>query len=115
MRIFRNYKSALLNKGTVTDALKSRVDSGKTLKLGAWHGDPAQLPTTDGCVVPLGAVPKKLEPDKIRPVSDHTKTGLNSALDLTKVKHTLNTYDEIAAAFKPGYYMRVEDVDGACP
>ena len=62
------------------------MKDGKTLKLSAWHGHPAALPTVDGCVVPLGAVPKKLEPDKIWPVSDHTKTGLNGALDLSRVK-----------------------------
>ena len=27
----------------------------------------------------------------------------------------MNTYDEIATALRPGYYMRVEDVDGAFP
>ena len=115
LRYHKNYKSAYENKATVTEALLKRVKDGKTLKLGAWSGDVASLPTSDGCVVPQGAVPKKLEPDKIRPVSDHTKTLFNSAVDLNKVRHTLNTYEEISEALMPGYYMRVEDVDGAFP
>ena len=65
--------------------------------------------------MPQGAVPKKLEPDSIRPTSDHTKTQFNAAVDLEAVAHTLDTYNEIAAALKPGYAMRVEDVDGAFP
>ena len=63
----------------------------------------------------MGAVPKKLEPDSIRPVSDHTKTGFNRAVDLRAVEHTLDTYNEISRELRKGYYMRVEDVDGAFP
>ena len=81
-RVFRNYRSALENRQLVTDALAKRVKSGKTLKLGSWDGSPEALPVEQGCNVPMGAVPKKLEPDSIRPVSDHTKTGFNSAVDL---------------------------------
>ena len=112
---YRNYKSALEHRSTVSDALAKRVKSGKTVKLGAWRpGDP--LPSgARGCVVPQGAVPKKLEPDSIRPTSDHTKTTFNGAVDLSQVAHTLNTYDEIAKELRPGYFMRVEDVDGAFP
>ena len=112
---YRNYKSALEHRGTVSDALRKRVEAGKTLCLGPWRpGDP--LPSGGkGCVVPQGAVPKKLEPDTIRPTSDHTKTTFNAAVDLDAVAHTLNTYQEIADNLKQGYYMRVEDVDGAFP
>ena len=112
---YRNYKSALENRGTVTDALRKRVGSGKTLKLGPWkQGDP--FPSgVKGCVVPQGAVAKKLEPDAIRPTSDHSKTMLNSSVDMSQFAHTLDTYNEISAALGPGYYMRVEDVDGAFP
>ena len=112
---YRNYKSSLENRETVSDALRKRVNAGKTLDLGAWTpGDP--LPSgAKGCVVPQGAVAKKLEPDKIRPTSDHTKTSLNAAVDLSQVEHTLNTYEEIAIGLKKSYYMRVEDVDGAFP
>ena len=31
------------------------------------------------------------------------------------VEHTLDTYNEIADELKPGYFMRIEDVDGAFP
>ncbi len=113
-RFHANYKSALDQAPLISDALRKRVLSGKTLKLGAWNKGDA-LPSGDGCVVPQGGVPKKLEPNVIRPVSDHTKSGLNAAVDMSRVQHTVNTYNEIAEELKPGYFMRVEDVDGAFP
>ena len=113
--VFRNYKSAYENKATVSDALRKRVLDGKTLKLGQFDGKPADLPGDKGRVVANGAVPKKLEPDKVRPYSDHTKSRFNAACDLSNVEHTLDTYNEIACALRPGYSMGVEDVDGAFP
>ena len=111
----QNYKSALDNAQMVSDALKKRVVSGKTLKLGPW--DPSVgFPTGNvGVNVPQGAVAKKLQPDIMRPVSDHTKTHFNDACDISGLAHTLDTYAEIAAELKQGYCMRVEDVDGAFP
>ena len=114
-RVFRNYKSAFESKGKVHEALSKRVRSGKTLKLGAFGGKPSELPGMQGCNVPQGAVPKRLEPDAARPFSDHTKTGFNSACRDDWLKHSLRTYDEIADELKPDYFMRVEDVDGAYP
>ena len=61
------------------------------------------------------SVAKKLEPDAVRPFSDHTKTGFNAACDMSAVEHSLDTYSEIADELKPGYFMRIEDVDGAFP
>ena len=61
----------------------------------------------------MGAVPKPLEPGKMRPFSDHTKTGLNTATDGEAFRHTLRTYEEVAAYLKYGFYMRVGDVDAA--
>ena len=113
--VFRNYKSAYENKATVTDALRKRVADGKTLKLGRFDGRARDLPGDTGRVVANGAVPKKLEPDKVRPYSDHTKSLFNAACDLSRVQHTLDTYQEISDELKPGYFMRVEDVDGAFP
>ena len=113
-KFYPNYSTAYDNAEKVTDALRDRVLKGKTIKLGTWHeGDP--FPTHTGCNVPQGAVPKKMEPDKMRPYSDHTKTLFKSASDQSSLKHTLNTYNEISEALKPGYYMRVEDIDGAYP
>ena len=114
-RVFRNYKSAYEKKDLVTEALRKRVQKGKTIKLGDFHGDIADLPGDAGLVVPNGSVAKKLEPDAVRPFSDHTKTGFNAACDMSQVQHTLDTYNEIAHALRPGYFMRVEDVDGAFP
>ena len=113
--VYKNYKSAFENKEKVTDALRDRVVTGKTLKLGSFDGRATNLPGSVGRVVPMGAVPKKLEPDKVRPFSDHTKSQFNAASNPTRVKHTLNTYEEIAYELRPGYAMRVEDVDGAFP
>ncbi len=112
---YKNYKSALENRATVTEALLKRVKAGKTIKLGRWKvGDP--FPSGEkGCVVPQGAVAKKLEPDAIRPTSDHTKTLFNKAVDMSRFAHTLDTYNEISKHLHPGYFMRVEDVDGAFP
>ena len=114
-RVHRNYKSAYEKSDLVSDALRKRVARGKTIKLGEFHGDPGQLPGDAGIVVPNGSVAKKLEPDAVRPFSDHTKTGFNAACDMTEVAHTLDTYNEISAELKPGYFMRVEDIDGAFP
>ena len=112
-QVRKNYKSALQNSQLISDALLKRVDAGKTVVLGPWkNGD--LLPSGDkGCNVPQGGVPKKLEKDVIRPVSDHSKTMLNASMNLSSVAHTLDTYAEISQELKPGYFMRVEDVDGA--
>jgi hypothetical protein len=113
--VYKNYRSAFENKEKVTAALAKRVATGKTLKLGAFDGDPKKLPGETATVVPNGAVGKKLEPDAVRPFSDHTKSRFNGAVDAERVKHTLDTYNEIARELRPGYFMRVEDVDAAFP
>lgn len=114
-RVHKNYSSAYESKEKLHKALGKRVSTGKTLRLGAFAGAASDLPAGSGIVVPQGAVTKKLEPDKARPISDHSKTGLNAAVDLSAVEHTLDTYTEIARELKPGYFMRVEDVDAAFP
>lgn len=114
-RVFKNYKSAFEKSELVSDALRKRVQKGKTLKLGAFDGNADNLPGDTGIVVPNGSVAKKLEPDAVRPFSDHSATGFNAACDMTQVEHTLNTYEEIAEELKDGYFMRVEDVDSAFP
>ena len=63
----------------------------------------------------MGAVPKQLESDELRPTSDHTRTGLNAATDLSFLKHSLNTYNEIAWFLKQDYFLRVSDVEAAFP
>ena len=113
-RVFRNYPTAYEAKEKVSDALRDRVRSGKTLKLGAFDGDASKLPGENATVVPMGSVGKKLEPGKVRPFSDHTKTKFNKAAR-DRVEHTLDTYDEIAEALRPLYFARIEDVDAAFP
>ena len=114
-RVHKNYNSAYDEKEKVTKALAKRVHTGKTLKLGAFSGNARDLPPGSGIVVPMGSVAKKLQPDDARPISDHTKTGLNAAADTSGLQHTLDTYNEIARELHAGYFMRVEDVDGAFP
>jgi hypothetical protein len=113
---FRNYESAMSSRAQVSDSVRSRVAAGKTLCLGPFgmHLRNA-LPWAAWRIFPLGAVPKPLEPDKVRPISDHTRSGLKEATDLTLLRHSLNTYDEIAAFLKFGFYMHVGDVDAAFP
>ena len=112
----KNYPTAFENAAKVTSALQGRVTKGKTVKLGPWHGDKSQLAFLGRArVVPLGAVPYKMEPERARPYSDHTKTGFNPAADMPFFKHTLRTPDEIAAELKPHYHARVEDIEDAFP
>ena len=112
----KNYPTAFESAEKVTSALRQRVEKGKTVRLGAWSGDKRELAFLGRArVVPLGAVPYKMEPGRARPFSDHTKTGFNPAADMKKFKHTLRTPDEIAEALKPNYFARVEDIEDAFP
>ena len=113
---FRNYPSALEARPFITKAVMARLEAGKTLCLGPfkWLRDRVALPKA--CrIFPLGAVPKPLEPNERRPVSDHSRTRLNEASDLSFLRHTLNAYEEIEREFRYGYFMRVSDVDAAFP
>ena len=62
---------------------------------------------------PLGAVPKPLEPTEMRPASDHTKTGLNHASDMSFLKHSLTAHKDVAWLLRTGYFMYVSDVEAA--
>lgn len=115
-RWFNNYKSSLESRSAVTAAIQTRVDSSKTIDLGVWSdllGAELRDYFSSSCIFPMGCVAKKLEPDKKRPTSDHTRTGLNAATCLEYLKHQLTAYDDICAWFQPGYYMHVSDVDSA--
>ena len=114
-RVHKNYTSAYEHKEKVHKAISKRVCTGKTLRLGAFSGKSTELPRGSGTVVPQGAVSKKYDPENVRPFSDHTKTQFNAAVDLSGLEHSLDTYNEISRELKPGYYMRVEDVDAAFP
>ena len=113
---FRNYPSALNSRKFVSKATRSRLAEQKTICLGyfsEWQRN--ELPWPKWRIFPLGAVPKPLEPDSMRPVSDHTRTGLKAATDLDFFRHSLTTYDDLAAWLRQGYFLRVGDVDGAFP
>ena len=114
-RVYKNYTTAYDQKEKVHKALAKRVTSGKTVRLGTFTGKSGELPPGPGTVVPQGAVLKKYDPDSVRPISDHSTTGFNRAVDRRGLQHSLNTYNEISRELKPGYFMRVEDVDAAFP
>ena len=95
-----------------------RVHLGKTLDLGVWsHALAAALKDTftSSAIFPVGATPKPLEPTELRPTDDHTRTGFNAASSLDFLRHSLDTYNEIAWFLRQDYFMRVSDVDAAFP
>ena len=119
-RWFRNYPTSLDNRGAVVEATMKRVASSKTMDLGVWTSSLAQaLRATFAAtaICPIGAVAKNAlyAPGEFRPTSDHTRTGLNAATDLSFLRHALNTYDEVAWFLRQDYFMRVSDVDAAFP
>ena len=119
-RWFKNYPTATSDSAVpaVVDATLKRVAAGKTLDLGVWGGAAsAAIKFWCKCsaIFPMGAVPKPLEPDALRPTDDHTRTGFNAATDLSALRHSVNTYNEIAAFLQRDYFMRVSDVDAAFP
>ena len=118
-RFFKNYESATgAFRSRVTDATEARVIGGRTLLLGEATDDTLRLIKEvfpAAFIFPMGAVAKPLEPDKGRPTSDHTRTGLNAATDMTGLSHTLDSYAEMARRFLPGYSAHVSDVEAAFP
>ena len=117
-RWFSNYKSAEAARIPVRQAIMKRVARGKTLSLGAWTSQLAgevRAYFANSFIFPMGAVEKALEPNVFRPTSDHSRTGLNAASDLSFLRHSLNTYNEIAEWFRTDYFMRVSDVEDAFP
>lgn len=117
-RWFRNYPSSIGARVAVTAATLDRVKLKKTVCLGTWTDSLARAIRASfaaSFIFPLGAVAKPLEPEKMRPTSDHTRTGLNAATDMSFLRHTLDTYNEIAWFFKQDFFMRVSDVDAAFP
>ena len=99
-RRYLNYKSALEARSQVTKATKVRVSQRKTLLLceipEAYRVDNLTcIPFDDYRIFPFGAVPKPLEPSEVRPVSDHTKSGVKAATDDDGLKHSLTALNDI--------------------
>ena len=120
-RRFKNYKSALEARAKVSKATRVRVHKEKTFKLCQVDDDYSVanlkdiIPFEDWRVFPIAAVPKPLEKDEVRPVSDHTKSGLKAATNDPRLKHTLTAAEDIEREFKFAYSMIVGDVDAAYP
>ena len=115
-RWFKNYQSALEGREAVTRATMKRVGAGKTLHLGTWTtklADGIKSLFRASSIFPLGATPKPLEPTELRPIDDHSRTGLNAASSLEGLRHSLNAYTEISWFLQLDHFMRVSDVEGA--
>ena len=112
-RVFKNWASAIEGRKQVTAAINKRMDSGKSLLLGPWRAVEKALRARgilDYFVFPMGAVAKKDDPTVLRPTDDHTKTGLNAQPLSDFLRHSLNTYAEVAWLLKRDYFMYVSDV-----
>ena len=110
-RWFRNYPSATSDEahGPVSTAIAKRVSAVKTLSLGLWEPGLAgtiRATFTDSAIFPMGAVEKNplYEPGAMRPTSDHSRTGLNAATDLSLLSFALKAYQEAAAFFVQDYF-----------
>ena len=117
-RWFRNYKSSLENREAVSAAVNGRLAARKTLDLGPWDhvlAEGVRSVFKASAIFPMGAVEKASQPGTYRPTDDHTRTGLNAATDLDKLKHGLTAYSDIAEWLKQHFFMRVSDVDNAFP
>ena len=117
-RWFKNYPPAIEARHAVTAAIKERVVNKKTLVLGTWTAGLGSLVRgmfRATAIAPINAVPKPMEPEKVRPTTDHTRTGFNAATSLDFLSHSLDTYNEIAHFLKSDYFMHVSDVDSAFP
>jgi hypothetical protein len=116
-RVFKNYPSATGEfRSRVREATQERVSSGRTLNLGRYDSrlrDSLYGIFDTFSIFPLGAQGKPLEPNKARPVDDHTRTGTNAATDMSHLGHSLDTYDRIAERLAPGHGMYVSDVEAA--
>ena len=108
----RNYPTAYDNVAAVSDAIRSRVRLGRTLKLGYFKRcEFADLPVSQAIIFPLGAVEKPHEKNVFRPFGDHTKSRLNEAG--RPWKHSLDALNELKRKLSRGKFMRMSDIDGA--
>ena len=131
-RFFKNYDSATSEaaRPRVTKATEARVAAGKTLHLGSAVYETLSVLRQvfdKAFIFPMGATAKPLEPDKLRPTSDHTRTGLNAACNMhgegrTALKlgsptlsYSLEAYAEMGRRFLPGFAAHVTDVEAAFP
>ena len=117
-RWFKNYRSAIEARDSVTRSTMKRVEAGKTILLGDWNQNLASRTRSyfsSTAIFAMGAVQKALEVNEWRATSDHTRSGLNAATVLDFLRHGLDTYNEISWFLKQDYFMRVSDVDAAFP
>ena len=122
-RFFKNYESSTAEaaRARVTDATEARVAAGKTLHFGAIMTDTLSIMKQvfpAAYIFPMGATGKPMEPTKLRPTSDHTRTGLNAACSMVgppTLSYSLDAYAEMGRRYLPGYAAHVTDVEAAFP
>jgi hypothetical protein len=122
-RFFKNYESSTAEaaRARVTDATEARVAAGKTMDLGAVLPDTLSILKQvfpAAYIFPMGATAKPLEPTKLRPTDDHTRTGLNAACNMAgppTLSYSLDAYAEMGRRFLPGFAAHVTDVEAAFP
>ena len=118
-RAFANYPPAEVDyRAQVEQATLKRVAAGRTLDLMPWGADSFQLLRDvfgDFFIFPLSAQEKPLEPGVVRPLDDHTRTGLNAATFRDFLRHTVRSFEDVAFYLRSGYAMHVSDVDAAFP
>ena len=122
-RFFKNYESSTEEaaRARVTEATEARVAAGKTMHLGVVLPDTLSVLKQvfpAAYIFPMGATAKPLEPTKLRPTDDHTRTGLNAACDMAgppTLSYSLDAYAEMGRRFLPGFAAHVTDVEAAFP
>jgi hypothetical protein len=111
--VHKNYGSAEKDRKEITEALKKRVERGQTQ--GPFRYDAAAgLPFRHYRTVPIGSVRKRLEPWVARPISDHSKTGLNETVT-EDLEMSMEGLRKIMGEMYNGAYLGVQDVADAFP
>ena len=113
---FKNYRSALDNRDTVSKAVYGRVDKSRTVVIGDFREIGKTLLSTffgDARLFPMGSAKKKDDPTISRPTDDHTRTGFNAHTVLGILGHSLDAYNQVCTLLTRGAFMRVSDVADA--
>eukprot|EP00965_Chrysotila_dentata_P166003 5481056-Pleurochrysis_carterae.AAC.3 len=105
------------SSAAVSKALGKRLRFGKTICLGTYErGAYSYLLHWDTFrIFSMGAVEKPLEPSEVRVFIEHTRSGVNEAMELGKLTHTITSYDDVIRFLETGCNLRVSDVEGPFP
>lgn len=111
-----NYASADEHRELVDKALCKRLAAGKTMHLGklvkGWRSHVVSAVGPTFKCFSLGAVLKKLE-IAARPISDHTASGLNDAVNIAWLAYSCRSHAAFKRMFKPGFWAAISDIADA--